>query len=688
MIFRLECMLESDAPTRAGVDAEHILIELSKDPQAILRRTFYQCILSLKPPHSVITDEERMTMREVALIAEDGLPGAIDELLRPIDRPITLLSLRALRVALAVVEQALEDRGEWHVLQEYREEGNGGLVTGLVDIFVVLSDEITGQFSQNVPAHTSREVTNQSFRAANDLLRLVSALVHAHPLPSRVVSSLTTSIADVFGCTDAADSLYSQSSPACVAAQETRQTCIDAIRLLASTNASPETGRLGAEVVLRALLEHGLESRDRDPAHHLLQVFCLVDYLLPLSELEQQGQQQQQRENNTWVSRVLTRHLPELWRFLRSLDTENKVHFVRRLVDLDRGEAGIGEWILLEELRAFLRTLRSLEDRSLNDDERVIREYQASSSIQFLAELLGGASHTSAWCVETFKTVQDVATTFGTCLSSLLDQHLTSHYLTDVVRVLAAHELPFRQDLSFPVVLTLLRTAQHSDAAGRDVLLDLARKMLVSLAAQDIDADRLRFEVGGLVRSLSSSPGSMRQGTARSLVDIMEWITTTSKSDLPQLTTLQGVTTTSLAECFKTLRDVSLPDEHNRIDRIATGLAVASEEDPVLTPSHALADNITLSLHDLEQLLISANQHHHNIPIPSTPPRTALKQDIVLGLVTISPPAITRSPASTGLTKTYLNNDFRQLRQTPSARQNTSRLPSMHVDVGVATAVV
>jgi hypothetical protein len=40
-----------------------------------------------------------------------------------------------------------------------------------------------------------------------------------------------------------------------------------------------------------------------------------------------------------------------------------------------------------------------------------------------------------------------------------------------------------------------------------------------------------------------------------------------------------------------------------------------------------------------------------------------------------------RSPAVTGLTKTYTANDFRVLRQTPSARQNTSRLPSTHVDV-------
>jgi len=53
----------------------------------------------------------------------------------------------------------------------------------------------------------------------------------------------------------------------------------------------------------------------------------------------------------------------------------------------------------------------------------------------------------------------------------------------------------------------------------------------------------------------------------------------------------------------------------------------------------------------------------------------------VLNMVTVSPPtALLRSPAVTGLTRTYTANDFRALRQTPSARQNTSRLPSTHVD--------
>ncbi|KAH7105311.1 hypothetical protein BKA62DRAFT_766688 [Auriculariales sp. MPI-PUGE-AT-0066] len=66
---------------------------------------------------------------------------------------------------------------------------------------------------------------------------------------------------------------------------------------------------------------------------------------------------------------------------------------------------------------------------------------------------------------------------------------------------------------------------------------------------------------------------------------------------------------------------------------------------------------------------------------PGTPPPRQATS--LLELATVSPPtSLLRSPrvAFTGLTKTYLNNDFRQLRTLPSGRINTSRLPSQHVD--------
>ncbi|KAG2753405.1 hypothetical protein P692DRAFT_20870911 [Suillus brevipes Sb2] len=67
-----------------------------------------------------------------------------------------------------------------------------------------------------------------------------------------------------------------------------------------------------------------------------------------------------------------------------------------------------------------------------------------------------------------------------------------------------------------------------------------------------------------------------------------------------------------------------------------------------------LPSTLTLPLYDLISLL------QPPASLPSTPPpkRKSPSQD-VLGLVAISPPtAVLRSPAVTGLTKTYTRNDF------------------------------
>ena len=88
-----------------------------------------------------------------------------------------------------------------------------------------------------------------------------------------------------------------------------------------------------------------------------------------------------------------------------------------------------------------------------------------------------------------------------------------------------------------------------------------------------------------------------------------------------------------------------------------------------------VSDTISMSTRGLEVLLQSS------APVPSTSKRKSPAKD-VLGLVALSLPiALLRPPAISRLTKTYTRNGFRELRQTPSARQIRSRLPSMHVDV-------
>ena len=55
-----------DTPTRAGMDAENIILNLVNDPRAFLSQDTVQCVFALDQSLSVITEEERLTLRKLA----------------------------------------------------------------------------------------------------------------------------------------------------------------------------------------------------------------------------------------------------------------------------------------------------------------------------------------------------------------------------------------------------------------------------------------------------------------------------------------------------------------------------------------------------------------------------------------------------------------------------------------------
>lgn len=665
MIFRLDCMMDCNPPRRAGVDAEHILVNLARDPQAILEPDFIDCILGLKPPLAFITEEERMSMRRAAIVADDGLPGAVDELLRPIDRAPTLKHLRSMRVAFAVIDDELRKDREYDVLQDFWREGSRGLVGHLVDVFVALAMEVRTHFTLTAPPRRSQELMSSLFRVVDELLKLILRLYPSYPLPSRAVRVLTTSTADLFVCTDAADVLYSQSSPTCVAAEETRQSCIDIVRMLSATSALG-SATLGAETVLKTLLRHGLHVDDCDPVHHLQQVLCLIDYLLPMPEAGEASEAM-------WTQRVIPLVLQDLWHFCRVLDTENKVHFVKRLSSLDCGVVGVAEWLIVEELKELLHALRLLGDPTVPLQERVVREMQVSIALNFFFELAEPSSTSSRILIDCLAVIPNAASIFTTCLCSILDQHLSVSVLSGLAGNVAFEWQRLDAKLCGTLAIVLLRCSSAEVKPGIDCL-DNAIAILVSTGFPDECLDALCQEVDINVDKYGRNTDAWDAISFQTrLLPLIEWRVNATKSSSGKATLS---ITPSAWDAFSARVDEVVPtDERVRWNALKDRVLV---QDTILsTPIVPLPNSVELPLQDVEELL------RYSIPVPSTPPRRALNQD-ALGLVTISPPGILRSPASTGLTKTYSNNDFRQLRQTPSARQNTSRLPSMHVDVGVA----
>src|SRR6266403_6080640 len=107
-------------PTRSGLHAKHILFDLTRDPRAFLSPHLIKCLLQLQPGFSVINDTERAALRALALLADDGLSAALEELVRTPIRPVSADALQTLRVATVLLAHKLETgdpgTGEWATL--------------------------------------------------------------------------------------------------------------------------------------------------------------------------------------------------------------------------------------------------------------------------------------------------------------------------------------------------------------------------------------------------------------------------------------------------------------------------------------------------------------------------------------------------------------------------------------------
>ncbi|KAK7062154.1 hypothetical protein R3P38DRAFT_2833730 [Favolaschia claudopus] len=649
---RLEWMTTDNTdPRKSGVLAEQILANLAQEPQPILCDDLVRTILTLEPPLSFIAEHERLSMRKVALVADDGLPAAVEELTFSSSHPLSLRRLRTIRVSLAIIQQELEDgdSDEWRILEALWDEGAHGFVERLVDVFMGVADDLNAHFAVAVaPLPMNQALVGQLFRTSEDILRLIANLSPALVLMSRTLRNLISSVADVFVCTAAAAVLYSQPDSA---ALDLRQTCLDVVRRFSQSDLYVEPRRLGAEVVLRFLLDRAGEAGGHDPATHFLQVFALIDHVLPHTA---------QTEDDPWVMTVLPTVLPEFGSFFHLLDPRNKIHMINRVVKLDGGVVGIGEWLLLEELKDLSQILESIKDSTASRELELTRHHQVFLILQFLRDLVDASSDTAEWCMFAISSVVGISQSLAQCLVILLDMHLVSPILHDLTRILAARADAFESELKFALVLSSLRAFQHEPLVLLNVLKELPHE------SNEHHKEMLRLEIGQTLSAVAHS--EVTDKMAQTVLSILIWLV---NQGTPKMSTLCGILTSSLAQLYNKLGD-ALPRTSIAALRSVKDAIQVDEDDAMIPPSVELPSSLGLSWADIESLL------HPLASPPSTPKVTSITPDI-LGVMS-SPTGLLRSPAATGLTKTYANNDFRLLRQAPSARLNTSRLPSMHVD--------
>ncbi|KAJ7167651.1 hypothetical protein C8R46DRAFT_1093694 [Mycena filopes] len=633
---RLEWITTDNIPPRkSGLLAEQLLADLTREPHAILQDDVVRTILSLDPPLSFIAEHERLPMQKVAFVSEDGLPGAILELTVSNTHPLSPRRLRTIRVSLAMIQRELDDTdsNEWRVLEALWDENTHGFVERLVDIFVGVADDLNAHFVVTLPPPPMNStLVAQLFHTADDLLRLISHLTPTLPMTSRALRNLTAGIADVFACAQEAAAIYSQPM---AAARDLRETCLDLVRALTQPQVYAEPRKAGAEVVLRTLLEHGTLARGRNPTSHLLQVLALVDHVLP----------QTTQDDDRWVTSVLPSVLLEFGAFFRLLDPANKAHVINRVVKLDEGVIGIGEWLLMEEMKLLSQTLAAL-------DQMATRELELIRHHQFLYDLVDASSSISEWCMSTISSVSEVSQALAACLTAVLDMHLDSPVLNDVTRILAIRADAFDPD------------PQHEPLVLLNVLKELPAD------SDSRHREMLRLEIGQTLSAFAHSDQTTK--TAQTVLSILVWLV--NQEVAAKMNTLCGISSSSLAQVYSKLEETLSASSVTVLTNVKKSIRV-DDDDAMIPASVELPTRLELSLHDIESLL-------HPIPSPPSTPKGTSNTPDILGVVT-SPTGLLRSPAATGLTKTYANNDFRLLRQAPSARLNTSRLPSMHVDVGI-----
>ena len=637
----------------------------------MLREDLVKTILSLNPPFCFISKDEMLEMRKLARVARDGLSSAVEELAYSSDRPFSLRRLRVLRVSVAVIQEYNEDDGEWQTIQTCWNERDLSLVPRLVAILVDISDDLNQHFVVHSIPRMNQALSELLFRTAHDLLDLIACFATTYPLTSWDLRRLTTALADLFACSERASSIFSHSSMAFLAAESIRQNCPTILRDLAGPDALAEPGVSSAQIVLQTLLDHSSDSSGRDPVYHLLQIYDLIDRILLVDDVGRET------GSSHWVSLVFPKVLYELESFWRMLEPEIKLHLIKRFVRMDNSEIGIGEYLLTKEMENLSTTFLKLDGPIETDEYRLVLQYQVYSSIYLWNSLISSPDLTS-WLFSLLSNL-DLSQILNNILSSILLNCFSSSLLTQFIRELAKHFNAFESDVRFNILLLILRIAQADPSVGG--ALDSTLEILKGLDRESIKPELLRTEIGRTL-SVYADHASIAPDAAETLVQILEWLTSQEDDTVPKSSTLVGISPSSFSHLCTSVEEIVSPERHISLWDVQTKFSF--EDDELFSPYTIELDHLPHSPSSFSFTGMDLPFHTILHPffsepskeIPSTPKGT--KTPDIFGVVISPPTAILRSPAATGLTKTYVNNDFRQLRQVPSTRLNTSRLPSTH----------
>ncbi|EJU06493.1 hypothetical protein DACRYDRAFT_103440 [Dacryopinax primogenitus] len=422
----------------------------------------------------------------------------------------------------------------------------------------------------------------------------------------------------------------------------------------------------GADVILPVLLQESLRwDEGIDP---MSRISASADLLIVLLNVDHSSKARSQ----AWANQLI-HELPMLHFLLIALDGSRLRQIVDIICDIDDGEFGIVDWLVLERLASIEQeasVVGTEYGQPTNQVSTAFFNFRVERSLEFMTSL--GLPQLDAY----MEPGHPIAPAMAKGLWEIWDRPIKlSNSLAEQILSRSTADDTLR-----PVAVAILIATNSTSEAG-NAIIDVLPKLVPLLNGLESSVvqkeEQLLRAVGAAIAFLPELEEQITVEWQRGEVTL-EFAITLLQTTLGFFPNTDGVITgipvptlsEGTAARFKGLVEVLLDAERAlTLTKLLTRLSLPLISTPLPEPASS-----SLLIGSALPTLVQAEV--------ARPPSTPLSRPLsgLDGGVKTAPPSARKSSPLASLAKNYSNNDFRELRTLPQARLNTSRPPSRHVD--------
>ena len=551
---------------------------------------------------------------------------------------------------LQLIEEFIREEGEQNFLEEmwnYSSDASSahGVVPSLIDVLSLAVGCLHEQSRPTTPRTTDTETMDNLYIACATALRLLIIFCPMLPPLTRELRIMTVAVVTL---------------RVLCSLSERRNAVESADHVTKAFFQATVEGRFGegvTDTVLQTVLEQAaipsgldLELEFREAAS-TVEGFLVRATNAPTAEVRAR-----------WAARIMA-DLPLFGQFLHRLTPHERARQIGVLRLLDEKKFGLGEHFLIEEWKVTVAALDALRGRKASSTTATLLHQHVAIGFECA---LACVREYQEWTMSLFVS-GNIAGRIGNAYSmlSMYDLHISA--AAELGKELVKTN---QKGLKVCGLCALLRMARAVGGRHTACMQEVASvlKHIGTLLPEDVE--RLVYDLGLSMTAYARKKTELSDSQdVEAIAQLLDWVTRqTRDSPIPTLSNISFDALQALAS------GVAGPSVNN-LAALRGELLFSDDEPMEQGPLVVDAENFDMTLGQLKEALDERVTKTPSTPIRKTPSHPAL------GLVAVSPP-VTRSPLlAASLTKTYTRDEFRQLRNAPSSRQNTSRPPSTHVDV-------